>query len=122
MQTNALKQNAAVRTMRGLVILVVVGAATTGTLFAAAPTITSISPTAGPPGATVTITGTNFGSTKGTSTVQFNGAVATTISRWSSSSIKVIVPNAVTTGPVVVTVGGVASNGVTFTLYIRHGK
>jgi len=108
--------------MRGLVILVVVGAATTGTLFAAAPTITSISPTAGPPGATVTITGTNFGSTKGTSTVQFNGAVATTISRWSSSSIKVIVPSAVTTGPVVVTVGGVASNGVTFTLYIRHGK
>lgn len=118
MQTHHLKEEALVgRTIRQLVILVVVGAAFTGTLFAASPSITSLSPTSGWVGASVTITGTNFGSTQGT--VQFNGTTATTISSWSSTSIKAVVPAGATTGKVVVTVGGVASNGVSFT--VEHG-
>ena len=63
----------------------------------------------------MTLTGVNFGSPQGTSTVCFNGTMATPTS-WSASSIVVPVPNGTTTGPVVVTVGGVASNGVTFTV------
>ena len=39
----------------------------------AAPALTSLSPTSGPVGTSVTITGTNFGATQGTSTVKFNG-------------------------------------------------
>ena len=74
------------------------------------PTITSLAPTSGPVGTAVTITGTNFGATQGTSTVTFNGTTATPTS-WSATSIVVPVPAGATTGNVVVTVGGLASNG-----------
>ena len=82
---------------------------------AAAPTISSLSPTSGAVGTTVTISGSNFGSSQGSSTVTFNGTTASVIS-WGSSSIKATVPSAATTGNVVVTVGGVASNGKSFTV------
>ena len=80
-----------------------------------APSITSLSPTSGPVNTSVTITGTNFGSTQGTSTVTFNGTSATPTS-WSATSIVVPVPKTATTGNVVVTVGGLASNGLNFTV------
>jgi IPT/TIG domain len=79
------------------------------------PTITSLSPTSGPVGTAVTITGTNFGSTQGTSTVTFNGTAAA-VTSWSATSLATSVPTGATTGNVVVTVGGVASNGVSFTV------
>src|SRR5947207_241632 len=82
---------------------------------AAAPTITSLSVTSGPVGTSVTITGTNFGSTQGSSTVKFNGTTAT-VSTWGATSISVTVPSAATTGNVVVTVSNVASNGKSFTV------
>ena len=47
------------------------------------------------------------------STVTFNGAVATP-TNWSPTSITVPVPPGATTGPIVVTVGGQASNAVPF--------
>jgi hypothetical protein len=81
----------------------------------AAPSITSLSPTSGAVGASVTIAGANFGTTQGTSSVTFNGTTATTITSWSATSIVATVPPGATTGNVVVTVGGVASNGLTFT-------
>ena len=84
-------------------------------LRAASPSITSLSVTSGPVGTSVTITGTNFGSPQGTSTVTFNGSAAT-VSTWGSTSILVTVPSAATTGNVVVTVSGVASNGKSFTV------
>src|SRR6266700_701896 len=84
-------------------------------LDAASPTITSLSPTSGAVGASVTITGTNFGSTQGTSTVKFNRTAATPTS-WSATSIVVPVPAGATTGNVVVHASGVDSNGVTFTV------
>jgi Bacterial Ig domain/IPT/TIG domain len=63
----------------------------------------------------VTISGANFGATQGTSTVKFNGTTATPTS-WSATSIVAPVPAGATTGNVVVTVGGVASNGASFTV------
>jgi RHS repeat-associated protein len=80
-----------------------------------APTISSLSPTNGVIGTSVTIAGTNFGATQGTSTVTFNGTTATPTA-WSTSSITVPVPSGATTGNVVVTVGGVPSDGRLFTL------
>jgi IPT/TIG domain len=77
--------------------------------------ITGLNPTAGPVGTSVTITGTNFGTTQGSSTVTFNGAAAT-VTSWSATSIVVPVPSGATTGSVVVSVGGQNSNGVTFTV------
>lgn len=80
-----------------------------------APTITNLSPGPGAVGTSVTITGTNFGASQGTSTVTFNGTASTPTS-WSATSIAVPVPSGATTGNVVVTVGGHASNGVSFTV------
>ena len=79
------------------------------------PTITSLSPTSGAVGTSVTISGNYFGASQGSSTVTFNGTAATPTS-WSNTSIVAPVPAGATTGYVVVTVGGVASNGVTFTV------
>jgi RHS repeat-associated protein len=80
---------------------------------AASPTITSLSVTSGPVGTAVTVNGSNFGSNQGNSTVKFNGTTAS-VTSWGSSTIKVTVPSAATTGNVVVTVSGVASNGKNF--------
>jgi hypothetical protein len=80
-----------------------------------APSIASLSPNTGAVGTSVTITGTNFGVTQGTSTVTFSGTAGTPTS-WSATSITVAVPAGATTGNVVVTVSGVASNGVSFTV------
>jgi len=80
-----------------------------------APTITTLSPTSGPAGTVVTIGGVNFGMTQGTSTLSFNGLAATPTT-WSDKNIVVAVPAFAITGPVVVTVNGVASNGVIFTV------
>jgi galactose oxidase-like protein/IPT/TIG domain-containing protein/PKD domain-containing protein len=79
-----------------------------------APSITSLNPTSGPVGTSVTITGTNFGST---GTVTF-GVTTATVTSWNATSIATSVPTGVPTGNVnvVVTVNGVASNGVTFTV------
>jgi hypothetical protein len=75
-----------------------------------APVINSLSPTSGPVGTSVIISGVNFGATRGSSTVTFNGVSATPTS-WSDTQIVVAVPGGAVTGPVLVTVAGQASNG-----------
>ena len=102
----------------GNVVVTVGTLSSTGVMFTistAGPTITMVSPNSGAPGTVVTITGTNFGATQGTSTVTFGGTAAATTS-WSATSIGVTVPVGATTGAVVVTVGGLASNEVSFTV------
>ena len=94
------------------------GVASNGVVFtviAPTPQITSLSPTTGGPGTSVTISGSNFGASQGTSAVRFNG-VAASVASWSGSSVVATVPASATTGPVTVTVNGVSSNGVTFTV------
>jgi len=102
----------------GNVVVTVGGVASNGIAFTvtlAAPNISSLNVTSGPVGTSVTITGTNFGATQGSSTVTFNGTAGTPTS-WSGTVIVVPVPSGATTGNVVVTAGGVASNGVAFTV------
>src|SRR6266403_1879908 len=77
------------------------------------PSITSLHPASGVVGTSVTISGANFGTTPGTSTVKFNGVTATPAS-WGATTIVAPVPAGATPGNVVVTVGGVASNGMNF--------
>ena len=79
------------------------------------PSISTITPGTAVVGASVTVNGQNFGSSQGTSTISFHGTAATP-SNWSSSSIVVPVPSGATTGNVVVTVGGIASNAVSFSV------
>jgi YD repeat-containing protein len=79
-----------------------------------APVITSLSPTQGANGTSVTITGTTFGATQGTSTITFNGLSAT-VTSWSDTQIVAKVP-VTWSGPVRVNVDGSASNTPTFTV------
>jgi Bacterial Ig domain/IPT/TIG domain/Beta-propeller repeat/Carboxypeptidase regulatory-like domain len=80
-----------------------------------APLISSLSPNSGPFGTSVTINGFNFGATQSGSMLTFNGAPAAPAS-WADKKIVVVVPTYATTGAVVVTVNGVSSNGVVFSV------
>jgi hypothetical protein len=106
----------------GNVVVTVGGVASNGVPFTvtvpATPQISGLSLPSAAVGTPVTISGTNFGATQGTSTVKFNGTAATP-SSWSATSIVVLVPAGATSGNVVVTVGGIASNGVAFTILPR---
>jgi hypothetical protein len=82
------------------------------------PSISSLSQSSGAVGVLITITGANFGATQGSGTVTFNTTVATTVTSWSATSIRVIVPAGATTGNVVVTVSGIASNGLPFAIVL----
>jgi hypothetical protein len=79
------------------------------------PGITNLNPSSGPVASQVVITGTNFGSSQGSSTVTFNGTPTAPASIWTPTSITVLVP-AIATGSatVVVTVGGIPSNSANF--------
>ena len=99
----------------GNVVVTVSGIASNGVLFTFTPNISGLSTNQAPAGTPVTVTGTNFGSTQGTSTVTFNGKTAPATT-WSATSIVVNVPAGATTGNVVVTVNSIASNGIAFTV------
>jgi YD repeat-containing protein len=100
----------------GSVVVTAGGTPSNGSTFTVtpSPSITSLSATTGAAGTSITITGSNFGSSQGSSAVKFNGLPAATTA-WATGSISATVPSGVTTGPVTVTVNGQTSNGITFT-------
>jgi hypothetical protein len=79
------------------------------------PKIVGLLLSSGAIGDPVTIAGRSFGDIQGNSTVSFNGTAAATVD-WSAISIDVTVPTGATSGPVVVTVNGVASTGMNFSV------
>ena len=80
------------------------------------PTISSFTPTSGPIGTTVTITGTNFSTTPANNTVQFNGTTAI-VTASTATSITTSVPPGATTGTITVTVAGnTATSASNFTV------
>jgi hypothetical protein len=82
----------------------------------AAPSITSLSPTAAPVGGSVTISGSGFGSPQGSSYVTFGTTKVTSVLSWGASQLVVVVPTGASTGGVAVVVGGVQSNSKAFTV------
>jgi RHS repeat-associated protein len=78
--------------------------------------VTGVNPTSGLPGTQIQISGSGFGTTQGTSSVTFSNGWTATTSGWSDTLITAAVPSSATTGWVKVTVGGVASNTVNFTV------
>ncbi|MFZ5971469.1 MAG: BspA family leucine-rich repeat surface protein [Bacteroidota bacterium] len=113
--TNAVAARSNLTTTKGWTIT---GDAPSGSLCALAgpPTISSFTPSSGPVGITVTITGTNFSSTPANNTVTFNGTTAlVTVS--TTTTLTVTVPIGATTGPISVTVGGnTATSATDFTV------
>jgi uncharacterized protein (TIGR03437 family) len=87
--------------------------ATLGSIPCRAQTIVTLSPSTGAVGSVVRISGKNFGGIPSDGTVMFNGTNAS-LTHWSDSLIVVTVPDGATSGPVVVTVRGVATNSVYF--------
>lgn len=79
------------------------------------PYIRSISPNTGLAGTSVTLSGSGFGATQGSSTIAFN-SVNATVNSWSDTQIVVTVPASATTGVVSVTEGGFTANGPVFTV------
>ncbi|MFH1151400.1 MAG: S8 family serine peptidase [Actinomycetota bacterium] len=67
-------------------------------------------------GATVTITGTSFGTERGGSLVSFSGADASVYTSWTGTEITCDVPPGALSGPVTVTTDNGTSNGVDFVL------
>ncbi|MET4074790.1 IPT/TIG domain-containing protein [Hymenobacter sp. UYCo722] len=84
------------------------------TVLPGAPAISSLSPTSGTPGTSVTITGTNLA---GATSVSFNGtAAAFTVN--SATQLTATVPTGATSGNVTVTTPGGTSNGLAFTVTV----
>jgi hypothetical protein len=80
-----------------------------------APKIVTMTPSFGPVGTVVSVSGMNFGASQGGSTIKFNSITAS-VSNWGANAITATVPAGAATGPVVVTVGGVSSAGKIFTV------
>nr|WP_230678909.1 T9SS type A sorting domain-containing protein [Hymenobacter properus] len=81
-----------------------------------APVVTSFTPTSGPVGTVVTITGTDF---TAASTVSFNGTAATAVTFNSTTSLTATVPTGATTGPITVaTAYGSSTSTTSFTVTV----
>jgi len=78
------------------------------------PVINSVVPDSGAAGDTITINGTNFGVTQGSSSVKFGSITATEIVSWSNTEVRVKVPANSTTANVTVAVGSSTSNSAQF--------
>jgi len=103
-------------TTTGNVVVTNAGGPSNGVLFTVTtpqPTLTTVNPTSGNIGTTITLTGTGFG---GATSVTFNGRAATTFNVSSATSMTAVVPTGATTGNVVVTTPGGTTNGVLFTV------
>jgi hypothetical protein len=84
--------------------------------WAAAPTVTSFTPTSGVVGTTVMITGAGFEDTSAVTAVAFNGVPAT-FTLDSDTQITATVPSTATTGPITVTdPEGTATSSTSFTV------
>ena len=101
--------------MSGNAVVTAGGVASNGAAFGVPVIISALSPTSGVTSTPVTISGMGFGSVQGNSTVAFNGTIATSIS-WSDTQIVVPVPTGATSGSLIITVAGVASNSIAFTV------
>jgi uncharacterized repeat protein (TIGR03803 family) len=90
------------------------GIASSPLAFAVVPSITSFSPTSGPVGTSVTITGNSF--TKATS-VTFGGVAATSYQVINDTQVDALVPTGAVTGPIAVTTaGGTGTSATNFTV------
>jgi RHS repeat-associated protein len=80
------------------------------------PVLSSISPTAAGPGGSITLNGSGFGLYSPAAVVTFNGVPAASSAIINDGLVTATVPSNATTGPLIITVEGVASNSLPFTM------
>ena len=90
-------------------------------VLTAKPLVDLMYPTSGPVGTEVTIMGKNFGTSRGSSKVTFNGTAAAEYTYWSGYLVKCVVPEGAATGLVKVVTPGGTSNGKNFTVTKHEG-
>jgi len=82
----------------------------------ASPSLSSINPTSGVPGTSVTLTGTGFGAVRGTGSVWLGNKLAGSITSWNDTQIVATVDSNVASGNAIVQQGGTWSNSIAFTI------
>ncbi len=82
----------------------------------AAPHIDSISPSSGPVGTEVTVNGSSFGSSRGSSYVSLESTHMTQYNEWSDSRIRCLVPAGSLSGWLTVTTSGGVSNTMNYVI------
>jgi hypothetical protein len=102
------------KTGQKITITTLGGVATSPGAFTVVPFITGFSPSSGPVGTAVTITGNSFtGATK----VTFGGVAATSFQVKKDTEVDALVPTGAVTGPIAVTIpGGTATSATNFTV------
>jgi len=100
----------------GKLALTIGGNVSNSVNFSVLPNITNINPKAAYIGDAITITGSGFGLTRGSSDVSFNGKNATEFTSWEVSKIICQVPSGATSGKLSVTVSGKNSNELDFSV------
>jgi IPT/TIG domain-containing protein len=102
------------KTGQKIVITTAGGIASSPGNFAVVPKITSFSPTSGPVGTSVAITGNSF---TGTTQVTFGGVAATSFQVINDTQVDALAPAAAATGKISVTTpGGTGTSATNFTL------
>lgn len=90
------------------------GSATSAATFKVLPKINAFTPASGPPGTTVTITGTGFA---GASAVAFGGVATASLTVISATSLRAIVPSGAVTGLISITTPvGAGTSAANFTV------
>jgi uncharacterized repeat protein (TIGR03803 family) len=105
---------AGAKTGKPIIITTPGGIATSTAKFAVMPDVLSFTPTSGPVGTSVTITGHSF---TGTTRVTFGGVAATSYKAVSDTQVDALVPTGAVTGPIAVTTaGGTGTSTTNFTV------
>jgi hypothetical protein len=102
------------KTGQKIIITTAGGIANSPAAFTVGPSITAFSPTSGPVGTSVTITGNSL---TGTTKVTFGGVAATSFQVIKDTQVDALVPTGAVTGPIAVTTsGGTGTSASNFTV------
>jgi hypothetical protein len=102
------------KTGEAITITTAGGTASSSDKFVVEPLIKSFTPTSGPTGTSVTITGDSF---TGTTKVTFGGVAATSYKAKSDTTVDALVPTGAVTGTIAVTTpGGTGTSATNFTV------
>jgi hypothetical protein len=97
----------------GPLVVTTAGGASLPSPFTVTPAVTTLNPTSGATGSTITINGSGF---RGTPTVAFGSTLSPSVTQVTATSLKAVVPDGASTSTVHVTTDDAIADGPTFTV------